>query len=593
MISASRTREQLTRLIMGNSRKNGYTEVDSKQYYCDDDDDKRIPRDNSSSLSNHRSRLVAIIALLVGFAAGNFLSSWQNQKQLENGVVTSREHIIRNHNGNGIFPKKSPCRFCDQSPPILHHDRSYTILIPNDNEQANIRTSSAQDNNKIEHNESIAVTVTPMTVVYDYELYDGENLFTYARTEHIPNLEMDYAVLGIGGARNTHRETGTDVSLDEVYVHHFTLQPINMLGAEVLNRKFDDNDYASEDGDPYLRFPDGYAIHILADEKPFLGANSHLLSNKNLEPIDGSLERAHKECNECYYAPGKGSECTPEVSGTFLCCGDSRACMKEDCACKTTTTPTKTSKRRRTTTKYRFELDLLVALDAVDKFKRVDQWNFAAPGCSINIMGDAILKDYPPDNYCAKRNTNHSMNPALVLWEGGGSLFHQVPEQTSSPYVRTVVNVMAPGSGKLVWAQSHLHTGGINATLYKNGEIICTNQAIHGANDDANNNARNEHNHLVKITSCYEQMKDEQIRFDAGDVFRTESYYYGGTNDDRFSTPLAAGEHKNAMSMFFTGVVFDGTSDFLTKPRTSFNLWNDFEHVAGVNYMASNRGSNK
>ena len=31
----------------------------------------------------------------------------------------------------------------------------------------------------------------------------------------------------------------------------------------------------------------------------------------------------------------------------------------------------------------------------------------------------------------------------------------------------------------------------------------------------------------------------------------------------------------------FLGVVFDGDSEFMTKNRTSFNLWNDFVNVAG------------
>ncbi len=72
------------------------------------------------------------------------------------------------------------------------------------------------------------------------------------------------------------------------------------------------------------------------------------------------------------------------------------------------------------------------------------------------------------------------------------------------------------------------------------------------------------------------------IRFEAGDVFETKSYYYGGTDDDRFSSRLAAGEHKNVMSMFLTGVVLDGDSKFLSEERTSFSLWNDFVNMAGI-----------
>ena len=82
-----------------------------------------------------------------------------------------------------------------------------------------------------------------------------------------------------------------------------------MVGAEVLGR---------DEQDPIMLFPDGYALHIVSEN---VFTNAHLLSNKNLSPIHGSLARAHKECNECYYAPGKGSDCTLEVSGIFASCG--------------------------------------------------------------------------------------------------------------------------------------------------------------------------------------------------------------------------------------------------------------------------------
>merc|ERR1712194_332982 len=307
----------------------------------------------------------------------------------------------------------------------------------------------------------------------------------------------------------------------------------------------------------------------------------------------------------------------------------------------TTTTATTTmtanstpTKATTTTTKYRIEMDLLISRE-VHKFQRVDQWNFAAPACSINLHGDAVVEEYPADNFCAKTKsksnsnsnstTTNSTNSNLNfrgLTFGGGSAFHQIPEDNDAPYHRTTVHVLAPSGGKMVWAQSHLHTGGINATLYKNGKSICTTRATYGTtsfhnanvntttvNNTTTNvnttnanttptNARDEQNHLVRISSCYDQMMMNNdgntntnnnntgiVVFDKGDVFTTESYYYAGTDDDRFDPSfrsLAAGEHKNVMSMFFTGVILDGTSKFLTKERTSFNLWNDFVHVAGL-----------
>lgn len=550
MISA--TKDEIARL-MGRTRKVGYSEVDeaylngskTKDFgYYDDET-------NSQSEASRVSRFWKIIGIvaLVGFF---FLAA---------STCQTSPQALRTSKSN------RSCRFCDQSPPKLHHSKSYTIQ----------RLTSDGSNEE-------PIVVTPMTVSYDYELMDGEMLFTSSHHELIPNLGYDYAVLGIGSARNVYRGTKTDVSLDEVYVHHFTLQPINMLGAEVLTR-----DNAE---DPYMRLPDGYAVHVTDEENPHLRTNAHLISNKNLLPIDGSMEHAHKECNECYYAPGKGADCTPEVSGTFLCCGDSPSCTTGDqkCTCPTRTTSANGyTQSRPTSTKYTIELDILISRD-VHKFQRVDQWNFAAPACSVNLWGESILEDYPSDNYCAKVNllskppTKKPSKDAMpveleVLSTGDGALFHQVYENNQEPYLQTKVSVLAPTSGTMVWAQSHLHTGGVNATLYKNGVPVCATQAIHGSNEDPATNARNEQNHLVRITSCYDQIQ-AGIRFDKGDVFTTESYYYAGTDDIRFTN--AAGEHKNAMSMFFTAVVLDGDSQFLTKDRTSFNLWNDFVHVAGI-----------
>ena len=363
----------------------------------------------------------------------------------------------------------------------------------------------------------------------------------------------------MAGARNIDRETGESVSLDEVYMHHFAISPFNMIGAEVLTR---------DDTMPYMRYPDGYALHVIADENPYINIGAHLLSNKDLAPIGGSIARAHKECNECYYAPGKGSDCTPEVSGTFVCCGDSLACLEggEECACATNgaTDPSKT-------TKYQIQIDVLISRD-INKFKRVDQWNFAAPACAVNLSGEGVFEKYPRDNYC--------FNNTGSLLVGGGSLFHQIAEDDVTPYAKTKINVLAPAGGTIVWAQSHFHTGGINATLRLNGEVICSSGSVYGTDSNEAANARNEQNHLIQIEPCYDQIGDG-IRFEGGDVFTTESFYYAGTDDKRFVGMGAAGEHKNVMSMFFLGAVFDGDAEYLTKKRTSFNRGGEFVHTAG------------
>jgi len=460
------------------------------------------------------------------------------------------------------------CMFCDiQLPPTLHEEDSYKITVGNTYNEGN-------SDGDITTTASITTaTVTPMTITFNYELYNGQLLFTQPSLELIPNVDFDYAILGMSGVRNINRETNESVSLDEVYFHHLTLRPLSMLGAEVLSR---------DESNPYMKFPNGYGLHVIYDETPHLQINAHLLSNKDLAPIDGSIPLAHKHCNECYYAPGKGSDCTPEVTGTLKCCGDSRSCIEggESCACATTNSNSNT---QTVTTKYQIQVDWLISRD-IEAFTRIDQWAFAAPACHVNYHGDPLFKEYSPDNYCYTHENGNG------YYAGGGSLFHQIELQEDDndddddySYVETKISYIAPASGRMVWAQSHLHTGGVSATLRLNGKVICSTETTYGTNMDETTNAGNEQNHLIRIDSCYGTdifQNSDGIHFEEGDVLTTESIYNGSINDHRFVGYGAGGEHKNVMSMFFTGVVFEGDTTFLTtEKRTSFNGWGDLNSI--------------
>ena len=114
--------------------------------------------------------------------------------------------------------------FCHlQSQPTLYEDQSYSMLVQNNKHHA--MHDRVGNSNKDED----TATVTPMTITYNYELYDGQLLFTDAESELIPNLDFDYAIVGMNGIRNINRDTGKLVSLDEVYFHHFTFFPLNMV----------------------------------------------------------------------------------------------------------------------------------------------------------------------------------------------------------------------------------------------------------------------------------------------------------------------------------------------------------------------------
>ena len=229
------------------------------------------------------------------------------------------------------------------------------------------------------------------------------------------------------------------------------------------------------------------------------------------------------------------------------------------------------------TTKYQIQVDMLITRD-IDKIKRVDSWTLAAPECHVNLKGEAVFETYKPDSFC--------YNNTLSTFTGDNSLFHHIElqEDDENPYVKTMVSSVAPSSGLIVLANSHMHTGGVNATLMINGIPLCSTGTIYGTDSNTKTNARNEQNHLIHIESCYHAdfYKKGGHRFKAGDIFTMESFYHGGNNDARFIGDGAAGEHKNVMSYFTTNVVFDGDAPYMSKKRTSFSATGNIIHTLGL-----------
>eukprot|EP00751_Fragilariopsis_kerguelensis_P024702 CAMPEP_0170879196 /NCGR_PEP_ID=MMETSP0734-20130129/31558_1 /TAXON_ID=186038 /ORGANISM="Fragilariopsis kerguelensis, Strain L26-C5" /LENGTH=234 /DNA_ID=CAMNT_0011262207 /DNA_START=19 /DNA_END=721 /DNA_ORIENTATION=- len=202
-----------------------------------------------------RWMLVSVLSMTVLVTMTIHLSQGVNGTNLQ-GLLLNEQlvAVTEKENKKHGEPKKRDgrvCMFCElnQEQPLLHEDQNFLHSF-----------DKGED-----------AIVTPMTFTYNYELYDGQSIFTD------PTKEGD--------------------------------------GAEALTVSPEK---------PGVKFPNGYGMHVIYDkEKPMIHINAHLLSNKNLEPIEGSAALAHKQCNECYYGPNKGLECTPQVSGTFKCCGDS------------------------------------------------------------------------------------------------------------------------------------------------------------------------------------------------------------------------------------------------------------------------------
>lgn len=259
-------------------------------------------------------------------------------------------------------------------------------------------------------------------------------------------------------------------------------------------------------------FPAGYGYPV--PDGDAWGGNIHLLHTQNLstEYSGGSLERASKECNECYYAPGKGAECTLAKNGTFDCCGDK--CYDGSCSC-----PTVAGAPTVETPYYlQYTVDYVLPGAAAKKLKDVRVGVWTTPNCAA---------------------------------------YYSVVEDTRNPESSSSSTFTIPHSAEMVHATGHLHTGAINISLWHNGALVCTSYPTYGTQVDV---AGNERGHLVAMSTCLD--KDDPstgaLALRKGDTVRLDAHYYVGSQDARIA-PSPGGTHLNVMAYMY--VVFDLPAD--------------------------------
>lgn len=387
------------------------------------------------------------------------------------------------------------------------------------------------------------IRVENITLHWPYELRDGQIVFTDPTKTAVPSPGGDFAVLAQTSFRNVHARTGEPVSLDEVYVHHLVTfgSGFGMVGAESLNQ--------------VLKFPEGFGFVVLNSSE--FGINAHLLSNKNLENVEGSLAIARKQCNECYYAEGKGDLCTPATNGTFACCGDGAlmgehgpiACGLDatQCNCATTTGSTQDS-----ATPYEIQIDFMITRD-LDAIQPINVWTMQAPSCYAPVG-----KGLGVNTSSAEAVVGGGCQPDIE-----GSTYHNVYRNNTEPEKRTIGRWLAHFDGVARSALGHLHTGGINISFSINGEDICTSHTAYGTqpsssasfDDEDSANARNEYGHLIDIYDCFNTTTiPDGVPIQAGDLVEVTSYYYVGDDDERLPEG-AGGSHLNVMS--YMNINFD------------------------------------
>lgn len=196
-----------------------------------------------------------------------------------------------------------------------------------------------------------------------------------------------------------------------------------------------------------ITIPPGYGYLVTPDTRWF--ANIHLLRTEGL--AGDNAAKAAKECNECYYAPGKG--CTPEQNGSFFCCGEGDFAGVTSCPTAANAPPARDYVLRYTV-RYTRSLDALTPLQI---------GTITAPACL--------------PYYEVHRNESHPE--------------HRVDNSMRIPASAGPIDVR--------FAAGHLHTGGINISIVVNGRVACTSYPRYGTQPGV---AGDEKGYLVQMSHC-------------------------------------------------------------------------------------------
>lgn len=342
----------------------------------------------------------------------------------------------------------------------------------------------------------------------------GQTIFTNPKNTPLtmPSVEVGgpYAILSFVGSMVD--EANAQVPLDRVYTHHWIVeQPShsNELCQNGLNYIFG---IGAESRNSPAIFPDGHGYLIESEEVNKFGGNIHVLRTEDLSehavgmvPVGkAGAAGAAKQCNECYYALGKGKQCTLAQNGTFECCGDH--CYDGSCGC-----PTKIGTKM--------------------------------------IPVDFYLQ------YTMTYTRNVSMIKPLsvgVITTPNCEVFYNVLRNDDTPLTYSTTTFKNPADHTLYMAIGHQHTGARNVSLAINGKTFCTSYPTYGTEVGV---AGNEKNHLVKMSTCYSYNAsgtEPPLTIKKGSTISVNAWYYVGGDDPELGVDLG-GTHMGVMSYMYLG----------------------------------------
>lgn len=328
----------------------------------------------------------------------------------------------------------------------------------------------------------------------------------------MPMPNGTYAILGFRG--EVVDDADASVPLSTVYDHHWIA--MDRFHENVVCNGGQGPQYVfgigAESRNTPASFPDGRGYIVYDADENQWGANIHLLHTVDLAGDNPAA--AAKQCNECYYAPNKGPACLPAENGTFACCGD--RCYSGVCKC-----PTK-------------------------------------PGTKM-----------VPTNYYLSYTVTYTFNTSAIKPLGIGvyttpncSTFYGVERNDENPIAISRSSFTVEEDSSLVYAVGHLHTGGVNISMYLNGAHVCTSYPTYGQTEGK---AGDEKGYLVAMSPCFrENDQTPSVHIKRGDVVEIEGIYFVGRDDPRIA--YSDGTHLNVMAYMYTAYVIDDPSTNTTAP---------------------------
>eukprot|EP00939_MAST-03C_sp_MAST-3C-sp1_P004117 g4117.t1 len=336
-------------------------------------------------------------------------------------------------------------------------------------------------------------------------LKNGHMIYTQMENTPVTMPTGSYALTGFFG-EIVDAENNVSVPLSTLYTHHWIFQNDvheNKLCPDGPNYVFG---IGAESRLSPVEFPDGWGLHVSG--KPYWGANLHLLHTEGL--AGDNPHKAAKMCNECYYAPTKGDECTPKRNGTFQCCGetDYRGTVG---TCPLASEEKETSSATSDTFSLRYRLNYT---RDVKNTKNLEIGVITTPKCSTY--------------YEVLRNDDE-------------------PEHLSS------TEFVVPQDMTIRSAIGHQHTGALNISLFLNDKFLCASFPTYGTEEGV---AGNEKGYLVKMSRCVDDATTGPVPMKKGDRVRLDAYYYVGSDDPRLA--YSDGTHLNVMAYMYTAYSIDG-----------------------------------